>query len=49
MLGSLLANNSKVIELIGDILTPDHFFIPLHGRIYAEASRRIVAGQRPTR
>ncbi len=43
-LGALLANN-KVLDLVGDSLKPEHFFDPIHGRIYTEACRRIVAGQ----
>ena len=44
LLGALLANN-RVLDKVGDILRPEHFADPMHGRIYAECSRRILAGQ----
>ena len=44
VLGALLANN-RAINQLGEHLTPEHFYDPLHGRIYAECCRRIISGQ----
>jgi len=40
LLGAMLVNND-VLNRIEDFLAPEHFFIPVHGRIY-EAVQRIV-------
>ena len=44
LLGALLANN-KAFDRVGSFLLPEHFADPIHGRIYAEISRRVAAGQ----
>jgi replicative DNA helicase len=44
VLGALLSNN-RAIDQLGEHLMPEHFYDPLHGRIYAECCRRIIAGQ----
>ena len=42
-LGALLYDNA-VLDQVSDWLREDHFYDPVHGRIYAEAARRIAAG-----
>jgi replicative DNA helicase len=44
LLGALLVNN-VVYEKIGEILKPDHFYDPVHGRIYGAISTLINRGQ----
>ena len=34
LLGALLVNN-EAIHLVATFLEPEHFFLPVHGRIYA--------------
>ncbi|MEM1343952.1 MAG: replicative DNA helicase [Pseudomonadota bacterium] len=43
LLGALLLNN-EVHDRIGGILTPEHFYDPVHGRIYEKAAARIAKG-----
>ncbi len=43
LLGSIFAN-SRALYTVVEFLRPEHFVLPLHGRIYTEASRRILAG-----
>ena len=45
LLGAVLAN-PRAYHSVSPFLRPDHFVDPLHGRIYAEAERRILAGGR---
>jgi replicative DNA helicase len=44
LLGALLVNN-VVYEKIGEFLEPDHFYDPVHGRIYAAIATLINRGQ----
>ena len=44
LLGALLVNN-VVYEKVGEILQPDHFYDPVHGRIYAAIATMINRGQ----
>lgn len=44
VLGALLINNT-VFERIGDFLKPEHFYDPVHERIFAAASTLINRGQ----
>ncbi|MFA5041186.1 MAG: replicative DNA helicase [Bdellovibrionales bacterium] len=44
LLGALLVNN-VVYEKVGEILEPDHFYDPVHGRIYGAISTLINRGQ----
>ncbi len=44
LLGAILSNN-KAFGRVADFLQPHHFADALHGRIYAECARRILAGQ----
>jgi replicative DNA helicase len=44
LLGALLVNN-VVYEKVGELLKPDHFFDPVHGRIYGAISTMINRGQ----
>jgi replicative DNA helicase len=43
VLGALLYDND-VYQRVGDFLKPDHFYDPLHARIYESASQLIIAG-----
>jgi replicative DNA helicase len=44
LLGALLLNN-EVINRIGDFLKAEHFYLPVHGRVYNAANRLIERGQ----
>jgi len=44
LLGALLLNN-EVINRVGDFLKPEHFYQPVHGRIFAAVSRLVDRGQ----
>ncbi len=44
LLGALLVNNT-VYEKVGEILDPDHFYDPVHGRIYGAIATLINRGQ----
>ncbi len=44
LLGALLVNERSV-ERISDILKPEHFFIPVHGRIFDAIIRQTEKGQ----
>ncbi len=43
LLGAILANG-KALHGVVEFLRPEHFAEPAHGRIYKEATRRILAG-----
>ena len=43
-LGALLYDN-EVFDKTNDLLRPEHFFDPLHGKIFASASKLIMRGQ----
>ena len=43
-LGALLYDN-QVFDNTNDVLRPEHFFDPLHGKIFASASKLIMRGQ----
>jgi len=42
LLGALLTNN-ETYDRVAQILRPEHFYEPVHGRIFEEAARRITA------
>ncbi|RME14209.1 MAG: replicative DNA helicase [Alphaproteobacteria bacterium] len=42
LLGAILTNND-IYDRVAQILRPEHFYEPVHGRIFAEAARRITA------
>ena len=44
LLGALLINN-ELLHRIGDLLTPEHFHIPVHGRIFEAAGRLVDKAQ----
>ncbi len=44
LLGAILVNN-RAFEKVGDFLRPEHFFDPVHGRIFAACGRMIERGQ----
>jgi replicative DNA helicase len=44
LLGAVLANN-RAFHLVVGFLKPEHFFDPIHGRIYREAARLILRGR----
>ena len=44
LLGAILTNN-RAFERVAEILQPEHFFEPVHGRIYEAAARLIERGQ----
>ncbi|MDH3702042.1 MAG: replicative DNA helicase [Alphaproteobacteria bacterium] len=44
LLGAILTNN-RAYDRIGDFLRAEHFFEPVHGRIYAAAEKLIEQGQ----
>ena len=43
----LLLNNSENIDKIGDILKEEHFYIPLHAKIYQGIVKLIDRGMKP--
>ena len=43
LLGAILANG-KALHGVVEFLRPEHFAEPAHGRIFKEATRRILAG-----
>ncbi|MEN8722876.1 MAG: replicative DNA helicase [Alphaproteobacteria bacterium] len=43
LLGAILVNN-EAMDRVSNFLDPEHFFEPLHGRIYAEITRLILNG-----
>ena len=43
LLGALLFDN-EVYQRVGDWLKPDHFYDPLHARIYETASQLVIGG-----
>ncbi len=47
LLGAVLVNN-YALHRVSAFLTKDHFFNPLHGRIYEGASKLILGGKRAT-
>ncbi|SMH29585.1 replicative DNA helicase [Maritimibacter sp. HL-12] len=42
LLGAILTNN-ETYDRVAQILRPEHFYEPVHGRIFEEAARRITA------
>jgi replicative DNA helicase len=44
LIGALLGNN-RAYEMVGEFLQPDHFYEPVHGRIYEAAVKLIEQGQ----
>jgi replicative DNA helicase len=42
LLGAILTNN-EVYDRIAQIIKPEHFYEPVHGRIYEEATKRITS------
>src|SRR4051812_43300701 len=44
LLGALMLDN-KALERVSEFLKPEHFFVPVHGRIYEAASTLIERGQ----
>jgi len=44
LLGTILVNNTAH-ERVGELVQPDHFYDPVHGRIYAAISTLINRGQ----
>lgn len=44
LLGAILTNN-RAWERVSDVLRPEHFYEPAHGRIYEAATRLIERGQ----
>jgi replicative DNA helicase len=47
LLGAILVNN-EAIDRVSSFLKQDHFFEPLHGRIYETASKLVMGGKRAT-
>jgi len=47
LLGAILVNN-EAIDRVSSFLNPDHFFVPLHARIYEVAKKLILGGKRAT-
>lgn len=47
LLGAMLINN-KALDAVNDFLKTEHFFDPLHGRIFKASQRRILAGHKTT-
>jgi len=43
LLGAVLTNN-EVYDRVADLIRPEHFFDPVHGRIYEIAAARITRG-----
>ena len=44
LLGAILENN-RAYEKVAEFLRPDHFFDPLHGRIFTAISMLVERGQ----
>ncbi len=44
LLGAILTNN-RAFEQVADFLRPDHFFEPVHGRIYETITKLVERGQ----
>lgn len=44
LLGAILMDND-VYDRVSDFLEPDHFYVPVHGRLYEAARTLIVRGQ----
>src|SRR5688500_14122339 len=47
LLGAIFVNNDAFGRVAG-IVTPEHFFEPLHGRMYSEMARQIAEGKKVT-
>lgn len=47
LLGAILINNNA-LDAVNDFLTSEHFFDPLHGRIFRASRKRILAGHKAT-
>ena len=47
LLGAILVNN-EALDRVSGFLSPDHFFDPLHGRIYETLAKQIHAGKTAT-
>jgi replicative DNA helicase len=47
LLGAILVNN-EALDRVSNFLKPDHFFDPLHGRIFETAAKLIMGGKRAT-
>lgn len=47
LLGAILVENAAYLR-VADLLRPEHFFDPLHARIYETLGKLIVAGKRAT-
>ena len=47
LLGALLVNN-EAASLVSAFLLQEHFFLPVHGRIYDAILRMIERGRSPT-
>ena len=47
LLGAILVNN-EAIDRVTSFLKPEHFYDPLHARIYEAASKLILSGKRAT-
>ncbi len=47
LLGAILVNN-EAADRVSAFLRPEHFFDPLHGRIYETTAKLILAGKRAT-
>lgn len=44
VLGALLLNN-ELLDKVGEILSPEHFYDPLHGQIYDVIQKTILSGR----
>lgn len=44
LLGAILTNN-RVFERVGELLKPEHFYLPVHQRIYQAVAKLIERGQ----
>ena len=44
LLGALLVNN-RSLEKVSEYLKPEHFYTPIHGRIYEAISKFVERGQ----
>ena len=47
LLGAILVNN-EAVDRVSGFLKPEHFFDPLHGRIFETAAKLIMGGKRAT-
>jgi replicative DNA helicase len=47
LLGAILVNN-EAVDRVSSFLKPQHFFDPLHGRIFETAAKLIMGGKRAT-